>query len=189
MLWTLPNLLTVSRILVIPVIIGSFYLPQPFAAWIGCGLFTYASVTDWLDGYIARRRHQVSAFGRFLDPIADKLLVAACLMMLVAFQHLGGIEILPALVILAREILVSGLREFLAGLRVSLPVSALAKWKTALQMAALGTLLVADGTPSAWNLGVIGQWMLWLAALLTFVTGYDYLRAGLAHMADEDQWI
>src|SRR3954469_22563400 len=129
----LPNLLTISRILVIPVVIALLLLPGAEARWTACALFSAAGITDWLDGHFARRWQQQSEIGRFLDPIADKLLVAATLFMLCAKDRLGVTDwaILPALVILSREILVSGLREYLAGLRIRVPVSALAKWKTA----------------------------------------------------------
>ena len=186
MLMTLPNLLTLSRIAVIPLVVGTFYLAQPWSAWLGGSLFALACITDWLDGHFARRWQQFSAFGRFLDPIADKLLVAIILMMLVAFDRLGRSALFPALVILAREILVSGLREFLAGLRVSVPVSRLAKWKTGIQMVAIGVLLVGAEGPGFLPMAWIGEALLWLAALLTMVTGYDYLRAGLKHMASDD---
>jgi cardiolipin synthase len=186
MLKTLPNILTLSRIAVIPLVVASFYVPQPWAAWIGTSLFAAACVTDWLDGHFARRFEQMSAFGRFLDPIADKLLVSLVLMMLVAVDRLQMPSLLPALVILAREILVSGLREFLADIRVSVPVSRLAKWKTGIQMVAIGTLLLVTDRPgSEWTLH-LGETLLWIAALLTIVTGYDYLRAGLQHMVQAD---
>lgn len=183
MLNTLPNILTMSRIAVIPLVVASFYLPQPWASWVGTALFAAAGITDWLDGHFARRYEQVSAFGRFLDPIADKLLVALVLMMLVAFDRLRMPSLLPALVILAREILVSGLREFLADIRVSVPVSRLAKWKTGIQMVAIGVLLLVTDGSSSHVLLYLGETLLWIAAILTIVTGYDYLRAGLTHMA------
>ncbi len=183
MLMTLPNILTMSRVAVIPLVVAAFYLPTPSAEWIACGLFVAASVTDWLDGHFARRWHQVSPFGRFLDPVADKLLVALTLMMLVAFRRLTMPSLFPALVILAREILVSGLREFLAEVRVGLPVSRLAKWKTAIQMIAISVLLLDDTGPVP--LSLVGQGLLWVAALLTLLTGYDYLRSGLSHMGIE----
>ena len=184
MLTNLPNLLTLSRIAVIPLVVGAFYLPGPWSEWIACGLFAAASITDWLDGHLARRWQQHSAFGRFLDPIADKLLVSIALMMLVAFGRLPMPTLFPALVILSREILVSGLREFLAELRVGVPVSRLAKWKTGIQMLAIGALLIGDAGPLP--LAATGQGLLWIAALLTLVTGYDYLRAGLRHMDAEE---
>ncbi len=137
----LPNLLTLSRIVAIPLVILTFFLPAPFGPWAGCVLFAAAGVTDWLDGQLARRWHQQSAWGRVLDPIADKLLVATILFMLAALERISPVTIFPALVILAREILVSGLREHLAMLNVPVPVSRLAKWKTALQMVAIGVLL------------------------------------------------
>ncbi len=182
MLTTLPNLLTLSRILAIPLVVATFYLPGPSARWIACVLFTIAGVTDWLDGHFARRWQQHSELGRFLDPIADKLLVAATLFMLAATDRVSEPTMLPALVILMREILVSGLREHLAGLRVGVPVSRLAKWKTGIQMVAIGVLLVGDAGPSGIPVRYIGEVMLWIAAALTLVTGYDYLRAGLTHM-------
>lgn len=182
-LLNLPNLLTLSRILVIPVVVASFYVPGDYARWLACALFSAAGFTDWLDGHMARRWSQQSELGRFLDPIADKLLVAATLFMLVAKGRLSAEwALLPALVILCREILVSGLREYLAGLRVGLPVSRLAKWKTAIQMVAIGVLIVGDAGPAFLPVTAIGELLLWIAALLTLLTGYDYLRAGLTHM-------
>jgi len=182
-LTSLPNLLTLSRILAIPAVIATFYLPGDGARWLACALFTAAAVTDWLDGHMARRWQQQSEIGRFLDPIADKLLVSATLFMLTTFGRLSAEAILPALVILCREILVSGLREYLAGLRVGMPVSRLAKWKTVIQMVAIGVLIVGDAGPAALPVTTIGELLLWVAALLTLVTGYDYLTAGLRHMS------
>ena len=183
-LTSLPNLLTLSRILAIPLVIATFYVQGDYARWFACALFSAAGFTDWLDGHVARRWAQQSELGRFLDPIADKLLVAATLFMLVAHGRLGSEwAVLPALVILCREILVSGLREYLAGLRLGLPVSRLAKWKTAIQMVAIGVLIVGEAGPRALPVMAIGEALLWIAALLTIVTGYDYLRLGLPHMA------
>jgi len=182
MLTTLPNLLTLSRILAVPVLVGTFYLPEPWAPWVACVLFSAAGITDWLDGHFARRWKQQSEFGRLLDPIADKLVVAAALFMLVAKDRISEISDLPALVILMREILVSGLREHLAGLNVRMPVSRMAKWKTFLQMVAIGVLLVGDAGPNGVPVRIIGEIMLWVAAALTLVTGYDYLHAGLTHL-------
>jgi cardiolipin synthase len=146
-------------------------------------LFSAAAVTDWLDGHMARRWQQQSEIGRFLDPIADKLLVSATLFMLTTFGRLSAEAVLPALVILCREILVSGLREYLAGLRVGMPVSRLAKWKTVIQMVAIGVLIVGDAGPGFLPVAAIGETLLWIAASLTLVTGYDYLQAGFRHMA------
>ena len=182
-LTSLPNLLTLSRILAIPVVVATFYIHGDYARWFACALFSAAGLTDWLDGHMARRWAQQSELGRFLDPIADKLLVAAVLFMLVAQDRLSAAAVLPALVILCREILVSGLREYLAGLRVGLPVSKLAKWKTAIQMVAIGFLIVGDAGPSVLPIEGIGEILIWIAALLTLVTGYDYLRAGFSHMS------
>ena len=182
----LPNLLTLFRIAVIPGLVALFYIESRFASWLACGLFSLAAITDFLDGYIARVTKQQSAFGRFLDPVADKLLVASALLMMVAFGQISGLVILPALVILCREITVSGLREYLAGLQVSVPVSQLAKWKTTLQMVAIAVLIVGDNGPRDIPVVEIGEVGLWAAAILTIVTGYDYLRAGLRHIERED---
>ncbi len=179
---SLPNLLTLSRIVVIPLVIATFYVDGALARWVACGLFVAAAVTDWFDGYLARSRNQVSALGRFLDPIADKLLVAAVLFMLVADSRVSEWSVLPALVILLREILVSGLREFLAEVRIGMPVSKLAKWKTGFQLVALPVLLVGEDGPAWLPTQDIGEGLLWLAAVLTLVTGWDYLQSGLKHM-------
>ena len=181
-LLSVPNLLTLSRILAVPIVVATFYVAGEYARWFACALFTAAAVTDWLDGHMARRWAQQSEIGRFLDPIADKLLVAATLFMLTTMGRLSAAAVFPALVILCREILVSGLREYLAGLRVGLPVSKLAKWKTAIQMTAIGFLIVGNAGPSFLPVAGIGEMLLWIAAMLTLVTGYDYLRAGLTHM-------
>jgi cardiolipin synthase len=184
MLTKLPNLLTLSRIVALPLVIATFYLDTPLGNWLGLAIFAIAAVTDFFDGYVARAWAQQSHLGRLLDPIADKLLVSAIILMLVATDRIEGLVILPALVILCREILVSGLREFLASAQVRVPVSRLAQWKTAVQMLALGFLLVGSagpqlGTFSTVEIGIAG---LWIAASLTLYTGYDYLRAGLHHV-------
>lgn len=180
----LPNALTLSRIVTTAVVCILLALATPLASWLALAAYLYACATDFLDGYLARSRRQQSHFGKMLDPIADKLLVASVLLMAVAVERIGGLSLLPALVILWREILVSGLREYLAQLQVSVPVTALAKWKTTLQMVALGFLVVGEALPlipgwTATDIGIVG---LWIAAALTVVTGYDYLRAGLAHL-------
>jgi cardiolipin synthase len=177
------NILTLSRIAAIPLVVACFWLDRGWSQWLSMSLFVAAGVTDYFDGYFARRYHQISRLGRFLDPIADKLLVAASLLMLVEHGPLTGIHVLAALIILAREILVSGLREFLAELRVGLPVSQLAKWKTAVQMGAIAFLLVGDAASPMITLA--GLWLIWIAAGLTLITGYDYLRTGLRHMAED----
>ena len=182
MVTNLPNLLTLFRIGVIPVLVALFYIDGVASRWVACGLFTIAAITDFLDGYIARILRQQSVLGQFLDPIADKLLVSAAILMLVGFGQITGYVILPALVILCREILVSGLREFLAGISIGMPVSALAKWKTVIQMVAIGFLIVGDVGPAILPIRLIGEAGLWAAALLTLVTGYDYLRVGLRHI-------
>ena len=180
--YTLANLLTLSRIGAIPLLVALLYLDGAPWAWTACVVFTIIGLTDWLDGYVARRWGEHTDFGRFLDPIADKLLVAAVILVLVARERITGVVVIAALIILCREILVSGLREFLAGLKVGVPVSRLAKWKTAIQMVALGFLIVGDNGP--FPIRAIGDIGLGLAAILTLVTGWDYLRAGLGHMTD-----
>lgn len=179
---TLPNLLTIIRIALIPVVVVLFYFDRPLSNWIVASIFIIACITDYLDGYFARTLKQTSTFGTFLDPVADKLLVAATLLMLVGFGRIQGLSLIPAVVILCREILVSGLREFLAEAHVSVPVTRLAKWKTAIQMIAL-TLLIIENIPGFFlPIAEIGTLGLWIAALLTLITGFDYLRAGLKHM-------
>jgi cardiolipin synthase len=183
-----PNLLTLSRILVIPALIGTFYLRSVIgdgANWVAFVLFAVAGITDFFDGWLARRRGEMSNLGRFLDPVADKLLVSAAILMLVAFHDISGLSVLVAVVILCREILVAGLREFLAELRVPVPVSRLAKWKTTMQFVAIGFLLVGNAGPGWLHIEEIGIGGLWLAAILTLYTGWDYLRAGLRHMLEE----
>ena len=184
MLTNLPNILTLSRIAAIPVLLGLLYLHDPMMRWVGLGLFVLAGVTDYFDGYFARHWNQVSPLGRFLDPIADKLLVASLIVMLVATGDIAGLVVFPAIIILCREILVSGLREYLAEFKVPMPVSSLAKWKTAIQMVALGVLIVGEEAgPEVLPMGAIGDTGLWIAATLTLITGYDYLARGLKHMA------
>lgn len=152
--------------------------------WTAVSLFTLAGITDFFDGYLARRANQVSRLGRFLDPIADKLLVASVLLVLVGFNRVEQWTYVPAIIIMLREILVSGLREFLAELHVGVPVTKLAKGKTTVQMIALGFLIVGTAVPLAKPTGEV---LLWLAALLTIITGYDYLKAGLKHMSEPAQ--
>ena len=182
---SLPNLLTLSRIFAVPLLVMLMW-GSDWIAWSAAFvLFCVAGATDYLDGYLARARGTVSKLGIFLDPIADKIMVAATIVMLVHSGSIHGLAVIPALIILLREITVSGLREFLAGLQVSLPVSALAKWKTAFQMIALGALILAGvALPAlAWlPARMVGLVCLWAAAALTLVTGYDYLRVGLKHM-------
>ena len=188
MLTDLPNVLTLSRIAAIPLLVVLVALGRPATDLGACLVFSIAAITDYFDGKLARDRRQQSDLGRMLDPIADKLLVGAALMMLVGTGRLGTWGLYPAVVIMLREILVSGLREYLAGVRVGLPVTRLAKWKTGVQMAALGTLLAGDATAALIGVpwlpaAAIGAAMLWAAALLTLVTGWDYLTAGLRHAA------
>ncbi|HVL77886.1 MAG TPA: CDP-diacylglycerol--glycerol-3-phosphate 3-phosphatidyltransferase [Sphingomicrobium sp.] len=186
---SLPNLLTLSRILAVPILVFLLWRPTPIDYAITFVLYCVVGLTDYFDGYLARAQGQISKLGQFLDPIADKIMVAAVIVMLLASRRANGDppilenwDIIPALIILLREIIVSGLREFLAGLQISIPVSALAKWKTTFQLVALGALILGGALPGQpWVLQV-GIVSLWAAAALTLVTGWDYLRAGLKHM-------
>ncbi|MDX5361224.1 MAG: CDP-diacylglycerol--glycerol-3-phosphate 3-phosphatidyltransferase [Alphaproteobacteria bacterium] len=186
--YSLPNLLTYGRILAVPAVAVLLYWGTGPARWAALALFVAACITDYFDGYLARAWNQTSAIGRMLDPIADKLLVGAVLILLVHDGTIAGADVFAAVLILSREILVSGLREYLAGTRVSVPVTWLAKWKTAVQMAALGLLVAGpEGdrlAPGLSNAGIAG---LWVAAALTLYTGYDYLRSGLAHVFAQDE--
>ena len=180
---SLPNVLTYGRIVAVPALVAClFFLKGDVARWSAFVLFVFAGFTDWLDGYLARMWEQQSTLGRMLDPIADKLLVGAVLLMLVYDNTISGWSIWAAIIILLREILVSGLREFLAELNVKIHVTKLAKWKTTMQMIALGVLLAG---PAAEKIvpGIMigGLVLLWIAALLTLWTGYDYLKAGVVH--------
>ena len=186
--WSLPNLLTYGRILAIPALVALLYWPRDdWMRWTAMAIYVIAAVTDYLDGWIARAWSQQSAIGRMLDPIADKLLVAALLLMLVADGTIHGWSLWAAIVILCREILVSGLREFLAELKVSVPVSKVAKWKTTAQLLALGFLVAGPAgdkiLPGNTMIGVV---LLWVAAGLTIYTGWDYFNAGIRHLVDED---
>jgi CDP-diacylglycerol--glycerol-3-phosphate 3-phosphatidyltransferase len=185
---TLPNLLTLSRILAVPILVFLLWRPSWWDFGITFVLYCLVGITDYFDGYLARAQGTVSRLGQFLDPIADKIMVVSVIAMLVTTRQHGavplieGFHIVPALVILLREITVSGLREFLAGLQVSVPVSALAKWKTALQMFALGALILSGAVPHLPWVHLVGIVSLWGAAALTVITGWDYLRVGLRHM-------
>jgi cardiolipin synthase (CMP-forming) len=204
----LPNLLTYGRIAAVPVVVACMYWQDILQGgiwlrWVALAVFIAAGVTDVLDGYFARTWGQQSRFGRMLDPIADKLLVSSCLLMLAADGTIRGWSLWAAIVILCREILVSGLREYLAELRVSVPVTRLAKWKTTLQLVAVGFLLAGQAgdillpvlvkaifgmnlaMPPAPVITHIGLTLLWLSAVLTLYTGWDYFRAGVKHLIEE----
>jgi CDP-diacylglycerol--glycerol-3-phosphate 3-phosphatidyltransferase len=185
--WNLANCLTYGRLAAVPVVVALLYWPDEMGArFAAFGVFVLAAITDYLDGYVARTYAQSSALGRMLDPIADKLLVAACLLMLSADGSISGWTLWAAIVILCREILVSGLREYLAELKVGVPVSRVAKWKTTLQLVAIG-FLVAGPAGETLLPGTIqmGVGLLWVAAALTLYTGYDYMRAGIRHVIDD----
>jgi cardiolipin synthase (CMP-forming) len=190
--YNIPNLLTYARIVAVPVIVLCFFVEgklesSDFARWAGFWIFVVASITDYLDGYLARIWNQTSNIGRMLDPIADKLLVAAVLLLLAADQTIAGWSLWAAITILCREILVSGLREYLAALKVSVPVTRVAKWKTTIQMVSIAFLLAGPAgdkiVPYTTEMGIA---LLWIAAILTFYTGYDYFRAGVKHLVDEE---
>lgn len=180
---TLPNVLTYARIAAVPALVACLmFVEGEEGRWAAFWLFVAAAITDWLDGYLARRLAQQSTLGRMLDPIADKLIVGAALIMLVHDRTIDGISIWAAIVIMCREILVSGLREFLAELNVKVHVTALAKWKTAAQMVALALLIAGPaGDRMVAGVTTAGIGLLWLAAVLTLWTGYDYLKAGVRH--------
>ncbi|MFD1704375.1 CDP-diacylglycerol--glycerol-3-phosphate 3-phosphatidyltransferase [Methylopila henanensis] len=183
---SLPNLLTYGRIAAVPVVVGCLYAEADIYRWCAVGLFMVAAITDFLDGYLARAWAQQSPLGRMLDPIADKLLVSACLLMLCAINTIEGWSLWAAVVILCREVLVSGLREFLAELRVSVPVTRLAKYKTTAQLIAVGFLLAGPaGDKILPGVTAVGLGLLWFSAILTLYTGYDYFRAGLRHVLEE----
>ena len=186
---SLPNLLTLSRIFAVPILVFLLWKPAPYDYLITFVLYCIVGITDYFDGYLARAQGRISRLGQFLDPIADKIMVAAVLVMLMASRKADGDapiiqdwSVIPAIVILLREIMVSGLREFLADLKVLVPVSALAKWKTTFQLVALGALILGGAFPAQAWIHLVGLSSLWAAAVLTLVTGYDYLRVGLKHM-------
>lgn len=187
-MYNLPNLLTISRIVVIPVIFLSIYIHAVWWSVIAAVLFIMAAVTDYFDGYLARSRNETSAFGRLLDPIADKLLVLSALLIIVANRMVDELSYIPVGIIMCREVLVSGLREFLAEVKVGMPVTRLAKWKTGFQMTALSMILMSrvgiieiGGTfVPVW--GVLGEILLWVAGVLTFITGYDYFKKSLDYV-------
>ena len=190
--FALPNILTYGRIVIIPIVVGCMFwqsiLEGPlWLRWVALAFFIAAAISDFLDGYLARMWAQQSSLGRMLDPIADKLLVASCLLMLAAETTIHGWALLAAVVILCREVLVSGLREYLAELRVSVPVTRLAKWKTTLQLVAVGFLICGEAgdaiVPVVTRIGIT---LLWLSAILTLYTGWDYLQAGVHHLTRED---
>ena len=187
----LPNLLTYARIVAVPVVVGCMYFQSVLGyglwlRWVALAIFIAAGITDVLDGYVARSWGQQSTFGRMLDPIADKLLVSSCLLMLAVDETIKGLALWAAIIILCREILVSGLREYLAELRVTVQVTWLAKWKTFLQMLAVGFCIAGEAGDKILPITTeIGIALLWLSALLTLYTGWDYFRAGVRHLIDD----
>ena len=186
--WSLPNVLTYGRVAAVPVVVALLFWPdEDWMRWAALGVFAAAGITDFFDGYLARAWAQQSSLGRMLDPIADKLLVGAVLFILAANRTLTGWHIWAGIVILCREILVSGLREYLAELRVPVPVSWVAKWKTTAQILALGFLIAGPaGEKVLPGTIIIGLVLLWSAAILTLYTGWDYMTAGLKHAVDDE---
>jgi CDP-diacylglycerol--glycerol-3-phosphate 3-phosphatidyltransferase/cardiolipin synthase len=185
--WSLPNILTYARVAAVPLVAGLLFWPQEaWARWTALAIFIAAGISDFFDGYLARAWSQQSSLGRMLDPIADKLLVSSVILVLAANQTISGLTLWAAIVILCREILVSGLREYLAELRVPLPVTALAKWKTSVQFIALGFLIAGPAgeavLPSSITIGIV---LLWVAALVTLYTGWDYMKAGYDHVGGD----
>ena len=188
----IPNYLTIGRIIIVPIFVFSFYLPGFYGDVIPFALFIVASFTDFLDGLLARMYKEESKFGELLDPIADKIIVAAALILLVMDGTIKNYEVIAAIIILTREILISGLREFLAKGRIKLPVSGLAKLKTFLQMFSISILLTGETGNKIinfqdYNAQTIGIILLWFSAFLTLYTGYDYLRKGIDHAISEDE--
>ena len=177
----LSNFLTITRIVIIPIIVICIYLKSPIFGWTAFFLFCLASITDYFDGYLARIRNEVTNFGTFLDPIADKLLVAAVILILTSKSVIADWETIPALIILLREITVSGLREYLAGIKVSVPVSRIAKLKTLIQLCALALLILSESLISMSPILYLGKFFLWIAGLLTLYTAYDYVKTSIKH--------
>ncbi|MGD9639040.1 MAG: CDP-diacylglycerol--glycerol-3-phosphate 3-phosphatidyltransferase [Alphaproteobacteria bacterium] len=175
-MFNLPNILTISRILLIPLVFSTMYIDYKYIHWIACFIFAVAALTDLLDGWIARSTNQVSSYGRLLDTIADKLLVAATILMLAATSRLSNLGLIPAVLIVCREIIVSGLHSFLAKYNTELKVTKLAKWKAVTQMIALPILIVGKDEITGFDFSHIGEIVLWFAGFLTVITGYDYLK-------------
>ena len=191
MLKKIPNILTIGRIIIVPFFVLAFYLPGFYGDLTACVLFVIASFTDFLDGMLARMMGEESKLGELLDPIADKIIVATALILLVMDGTIRHYEVIAAIIILTREILISGLREFLAKGQIKLPVSNLAKLKTFLQMLAIALLLTGETGNKIlnfqdYNAQTIGIILLWLSAFLTLYTGYEYLRKGIDHAMSED---
>ena len=177
----LSNLLTLVRVAIIPIIVFCIYLKNPFFGWTAFILFCLASITDYFDGYLARTRNEITNFGTFLDPIADKLLVASVILILTSKGVIADWETIPALIILLREITVSGVREYLAGIKVSIPVSRIAKLKTLLQLFALAFLILSESIADISLIIYFGKIFLWIAGLLTLYTAYDYVKGSIKH--------
>jgi len=183
MIKSIPNILTILRIIAIPIIISTFYIDNNVAVWIAVSMFVFASITDFLDGYLARVLSAHSALGKCFDPIADKLLIVSIIVMLIHKQIIDNLNVLPAIAIICREILVSGMREFLSQTNISIPVSNLGKWKTAFQMLSVLLLLLSSKNNIGINENVVflGLLLLWISAVLTIITGYNYFKAGIHH--------
>ncbi len=188
----IPNTLTIGRIIIVPFFVISFFLPGFYGEIIPFLLFILASFTDFLDGLLARLYKEESKLGELLDPIADKIIVSAALILLVMNGTIQNYEVIAAIIILTREILISGLREFLADVQVKIPVSSLAKGKTFIQMFSIAILLTGETGNKIinfedYNAQTVGIILLWLSAFLTLYTGYDYVRKGIEHIISEDE--
>ena len=187
-MWNLPNILTIIRIIMIPFIIGLLFIDQAWAVWSCLALYAAAAITDYFDGYFARKMKLSSAFGQFMDPIADKLLIATLIVALAGFNRIDDYWLIPAIIIIMREFMISGLREFLGPQNIQIPVSKLAKWKTTVQMIALGFLITGEYGEALVPYALeIGQWGLAVAAALTVITGWNYMKVGMQHIIRMDK--
>jgi len=186
MMLKIPNILTIGRIILVPILVFVFFLPGSLGDWLACGIFVLASFTDFVDGFLARLLKQQSRLGEMLDPIADKIIVVTAIILLVKNDTISNTNIIAAIIILCREILVSGLREYLAKFKLRMPVSNMAKIKTFFQMVAISVLLTGpSGDKLLFNLGSeIGIILLWISAILTLITGYSYVKKGIDHAID-----
>jgi cardiolipin synthase len=177
------NTITITRILILIPFVALFYIEKQWANWLAVLLYLYACFSDYIDGFVARKKNQESSFGRFLDPVADKILIVTTFIMLAGTDRLTGVSLIPAIVIIGREFIVSGLREFLSESNIPMPVTPLAKWKTGVQMIALSLLLLDDAKDLIWGFHEVGIVCLWIASILTVITGYQYFEAGIKHMS------
>ena len=191
MIFKIPNILTIGRLILVPFLVFAFFLPGSLGKWLSFSIFVLASFTDFLDGLLARLFKEESRLGELLDPIADKIIVATALVLLIMNESIRDYEVIASIIILTREILISGLREFLAKSKISMPVTSLAKFKTFIQMFAIAILLTGESGNTIisfqdYNAHTVGIILLWLSAFLTLYTGYDYVKKGINHAFDEN---